>query len=177
LLTFRLVQRVRGLLAKPMRAGDVTEVIEALESAGLEAWVAGGWGVDVLVGAQTRKHLDLDLVVSVRELGPVAATLEAMGFRERDRQVLPIAGLSFSIAFRDDAGRRVDVHPVDLGAFPPPTAGLDSAAPFAVGSVSGRPIRCLSAAVQLALHEHYELRYYERRDIAHLRACVPPTPR
>jgi lincosamide nucleotidyltransferase A/C/D/E len=160
-----------------MRATDVAEVIDALELAGLEAWVAGGWGVDMLVGAQTRKHLDLDLVVSDLELTRAAQVLDKIGFRERDRQVLETAELSLSIAFRDDARRRVDLHPVDLGAFPSSSADLDVDAPWVHGSLEGRPVRCLSAVVQLVLHQHYELRYYEHRDVALLHAHVSRSAR
>jgi lincosamide nucleotidyltransferase A/C/D/E len=177
LLRFRLVQRVRGLLATPMHAKDVAEVIDALELAELEAWVAGGWGVDMLVGAQTRKHLDLDLVVSDVELTRAHQVLDTIGFRERDRQVLETAELSLSIAFRDDAGRRVDLHPVDVDAFPASSADLDSEAPWVHGSLEGRPVRCLSAVVQLVLHQRYELRYYEHRDVALLHAHVSRSAR
>ncbi|MGZ4382041.1 MAG: nucleotidyltransferase domain-containing protein, partial [Gaiellaceae bacterium] len=44
-----------------MRATDVLEVLAALGEAGVRASLEGGWGVDALVGRQTREHEDLDL--------------------------------------------------------------------------------------------------------------------
>jgi lincosamide nucleotidyltransferase A/C/D/E len=42
---------------------DVIDVLDALEAESVHHWVAGGWGVDILVGSQTRAHRDLDLAV------------------------------------------------------------------------------------------------------------------
>src|ERR1700733_11104567 len=42
----------------------VLALMDAFVAAGVSAWVAGGWGVDALIGHQTRRHYDLDLVVS-----------------------------------------------------------------------------------------------------------------
>src|SRR5215471_15172124 len=42
----------------------VLALMNALDAATVSAWVAGGWGVDALIGHQTRRHYDLELVVS-----------------------------------------------------------------------------------------------------------------
>jgi len=46
-------------------------VLAALDAVGLRAFVAGGWGVDALIGRQTRVHRDLDLALDLTH-----ATLE-----------------------------------------------------------------------------------------------------
>jgi lincosamide nucleotidyltransferase A/C/D/E len=46
-----------------MSAADVLDVTSRLEAAGISFWLDGGWGVDALVGRETRPHSDLDLVV------------------------------------------------------------------------------------------------------------------
>jgi lincosamide nucleotidyltransferase A/C/D/E len=43
-----------------LSASDVIEVVGALGPHGLNVWIDGGWGVDALVGEQTRDHADLD---------------------------------------------------------------------------------------------------------------------
>jgi len=63
------VDRVR-LRSITVRPSDVLEVLEALRAGGVEAWLAGGWGSDALVGTETRKHGDLDLVCSLGDEGP-----------------------------------------------------------------------------------------------------------
>ncbi len=49
----------------------VAEILERLAVRGIEVWVDGGWGVDALLGEQTRSHDDLDLVI-VRHDCPAA---------------------------------------------------------------------------------------------------------
>ena len=46
-----------------MHAPDVIEVINALGSASVDVWVHGGWGIDALLGEQTRAHDDLDVIL------------------------------------------------------------------------------------------------------------------
>jgi lincosamide nucleotidyltransferase A/C/D/E len=41
---------------REMAEPDVLAVMDALSSAGIEAWIAGGWAVDALVGEQTRRR-------------------------------------------------------------------------------------------------------------------------
>lgn len=54
-----------------MQAADVQAVLAALDAAGVPTWLDGGWGIDALVGRQTRPHSDLDLVIALNRLiGP-----------------------------------------------------------------------------------------------------------
>ena len=50
-------------MLRETRWSEVLVVIEALESAAVPYWLAGGWGVDALVEKQTRRHKDLDVVI------------------------------------------------------------------------------------------------------------------
>src|SRR5438067_3463373 len=62
LLGSRLVTRLRRELIV-MRARDVQEVLDALSGAAVPAWIAGGWGVDALLGESSRDNGDVDVVV------------------------------------------------------------------------------------------------------------------
>ncbi|WP_369334184.1 nucleotidyltransferase domain-containing protein [Amycolatopsis camponoti] len=42
-----------------MPAGTVLRVLDAVHPA--RVWLAGGWGIDALLGRRTREHRDLDL--------------------------------------------------------------------------------------------------------------------
>ena len=37
-----------------MRPEDVVQIVHVLENAGIAVWFDGGWGVDALLGQQTR---------------------------------------------------------------------------------------------------------------------------
>ena len=58
-----------------MTAEDVLMVRDTLAAAGVPVWIDGGWGVDALVGTQSRDHDDLDLVLDgehvERAIGPL----------------------------------------------------------------------------------------------------------
>lgn len=143
--------------------------MSVLDEAGLVCWLDGGWGVDCLLGEQTREHGDLDLVVGRADLGRVRGHLERLGY-DVIRDWLPT-----SIAYRDDAGREVDLHPVDLTA----DGGADQvledgstwhyAAPVE-GYVAGCPVSCASAEDQLAMHLGYVPRPVDVADVRRLAA-------
>ncbi len=55
-------------------AEDVIHIYQYLQINGIPVWLSGGWGIDALLGEQTRLHKDLDVimllddVVRLREL-------------------------------------------------------------------------------------------------------------
>lgn len=119
-------------------------------------WVDGGWGVDALLGEQTRPHGDLDLVVEAHD-EPVVVDL----LREQEYAEIPTSfSTSFHSVWRDNAGREVDLHVITMddqgnGQFGPddvyPAAGLQGS-----GSIGGRTVRCITAEVQLDFHLGYD---------------------
>src|SRR4051794_25159397 len=72
----RRTRQNRELMLEP----EVLEVLTALEEAGCRFWIAGGWGVDALVGAQTREHRDLDLAIDAAREAGVLAALAGLGY-------------------------------------------------------------------------------------------------
>src|SRR5438093_973720 len=51
------------LSSRQVTADDVLEVLRRLDEARVDWWIDGGWGVDALLGKETRPHDDLDLAV------------------------------------------------------------------------------------------------------------------
>jgi hypothetical protein len=76
------------------------------------------------------------------------------------------------IAVYDALGRSVDLHPVDLERWlttvvAPALPGAEdpAAAAFAEGRISGRRVRCLSAALQTLAHRGYAGREADHHDL------------
>src|SRR3712207_927602 len=68
-------------------AEEVARVLAGLEAASCSAWIEGGWGVDALVGRQTRQHRDLDLDIDADHEARVLAALTDLGYAiETDRR-------------------------------------------------------------------------------------------
>jgi lincosamide nucleotidyltransferase A/C/D/E len=166
-----------------MDARSAVRILERLESWGVAVWVDGGWGIDALVGAQTRHHADLDLVVARPDCGAVETALEPLGL-VHDTWVEP--GLPARIVLRTDSGHQVDLHPVvvdELGnGWQPlgPGAWTDYPAEGlgALGSIDGREVRCITPDLQLRHHLGYPLDDDDRHDLRILarryRLPIPP---
>lgn len=150
-----------------MRAHEVTGLMSRLDGAGIRAWVAGGWAVDILVGHQTRPHGDLDLAIDAAQLPQLRELLEGDGF-ELSVDALPSRA---ELTARD--GRILDLHPVE---FDSTGAGVQhglhgemfryGADGFTRGYLAGTEVPCLSARQQLAFRRGYPLRPVDHHDIA-----------
>jgi Aminoglycoside-2''''-adenylyltransferase. len=65
-----------------MTASDVIEILRLLDQNRIDAWIDGGWGVDVLIGERTRSHRDLDIGIPHSDVPRLRALLEARGFKQ-----------------------------------------------------------------------------------------------
>jgi lincosamide nucleotidyltransferase A/C/D/E len=83
---------------------EVLEVLDRLAVSHLTALLDGGWGVDALIGEQTRRHRDLDLVIARRDCPRAQAALAALGF-EHTSEVEP--GLPARLVLQAADDRRV----------------------------------------------------------------------
>jgi lincosamide nucleotidyltransferase A/C/D/E len=150
-----------------VRAGDVLAVLDCLGAAGVSVWLDGGWGVDAPVGRQTRPHDDVDVVLPLDETDRAIGALAGRGFAV-DQDLRPTR-----LVLRDGERRQVDVHPVvfdrtgtgwQRGAAPDGGDCRYPAEGFVAGVIAGRPVGCLSAAVQLAHHTGYPPDAKDRHD-------------
>jgi lincosamide nucleotidyltransferase A/C/D/E len=149
-------------------AERVLEVLAVLRSAGVGAILDGGWGVDALLGCQTRPHDDLDLVVALADVGHIQHILSGLGFA-LDEDQLPVR-----FVLRR-GGERIDFHTVTFdadgaGIQPQPSGGTFRYPPegFVSGQVRGESIPCVSAAVQVLCHLGYEPTAKDAHDVRRL---------
>ena len=163
--------RVDAVNNSHMEAADVIAVLDVLADTRVACWLDGGWGVDALVGRQTRRHADLDLVIAVADVANAIGALQKVGFA-LDEDLRPV---SFTICTQD--GRKVDFHPVSwdhagsgIQAQPNNASWTYPAEGFrGIGQVAGRPVRCLTADVQILCHGGYQLDADDLRDLEVLR--------
>jgi lincosamide nucleotidyltransferase A/C/D/E len=165
-LRIPVVQRLKTRVTY-MPAAQVLVLLDLVEKAGVRAWVAGGWGVDALAGRQTRRHYDLDLLIGddPGDLQKVAAALTRADYRLAESEQNPGLAMPWRHFWRHEGGYGVEVLPVALRE--PPFSADNS---FARGSVEGRPVPCLSAALQLTLHSGYQPREIDAIDTRLLHA-------
>jgi lincosamide nucleotidyltransferase A/C/D/E len=149
-------------------AEDAASLLDVFDRIGVKVWVDGGWGVDALVGPQTRSHADLDIVVSELDLERLVEILESRGFsRVPTKDDKP-----WNFVLRDSQGREVDVHVVVFdgdgnGIYGPAENGdmYPAESLTGEGQIAGRRVRCISAEWQVRFHTGYEWDANDRRDV------------
>src|SRR5207249_1675454 len=153
-----------------MSEADVVAILDAL--AGLRLALDGGWGVDALVGGQTRPHRDLDFTLDTYDLSEAKDRLRWLGYREVQEGWV---GRPTRVSFHDGRGRWLDIHPLafDDGGdgwqtLPGGELACYPAREFTSGTIAGRTIPCISARLQVAHHEGYTLAAHDRVDLSRL---------
>lgn len=150
-----------------MDSQAVLEVVGALERAGVRVWLDGGWGVDALLGEQTRPHDDLDVVIALDDAPATQAALAGRGFGVSEEE------LPTRFVLRDRHDRRIDFHTVAFDAEGGGVQRLQDGSPwhyppesfFGEGRVAGVAVPCLTAEVQVLAHLGYEPDATDRHDM------------
>ncbi len=154
-----------------MTATDVLYVLDLLEGVGIVAWVDGGWGVDALLGEQTRDHNDLDLAIDHFDVDGYRATMGASGFHATET----LHATPTNFVMTDRNGREVDVHLVDRDVVVAVAGAIDVYGPNglayevgsldATGTIGGRTVRCCTADFMVRSHTTYEPDLDDARDV------------
>jgi lincosamide nucleotidyltransferase A/C/D/E len=165
-----------------MAAEQVLEILEVLDTLGVEYWLAGGWGVDAVVGSQTRSHDDLDIILEDFSVcAPVvSAALKEMGFRVVERSHRE-TWMPDQWLLKDEGTRRVDLVSLDWdrltaglkaeGALVSQTAEGVTGVTFTEGRIGSRVVPCLSALAQRLFRSDFEHRSIDRLDLAQLESA------
>jgi|SRR5882672_1864909 len=155
-----------------MKAQAVVALYRRLRVLGIPIWLDGGWGVDALLGEQTRPHDDLDIVVEERHLLRLRAALQEDGFTDVERDDTS----AWNFVLGHDDGRQVDVHVIVFdatgnGIYGPAGNGLmyPAGSLSGAGTVDGVAVQCLTAALQLASRRGRTLRDKDLQDVNALR--------
>lgn len=149
-----------------MAATEVVQIIAWLEAAGVIYQINGGWGVDGLVGRQTRPHHDLDVFIDADHEATLLAWLTSRGYRvTQDWRPVRVELSS--------PGGRVDVHPMRIDAAGNGVQqGLDGEVYFhaaehrVFGLIDGQAVVVASAQRARELHSGYPPREVDLHDLA-----------
>ena len=151
---------------------EVKRVLDQLDDEAVRYWVLGGWGVDALVGRQTREHRDLDLAVDAAQWDAAVAAVAALGY------VVETDWWPIRVELASPQGW-VDLHPVRFAesgdgvqAGPDGTTFDYPKEHLTAGVLGDRAVPCVSAAWQVRVHHGYEPRADDRHDLAVLAALI-----
>ena len=145
-------------------AADALETVQFLLDNGIKTHVDGGWGVDALLGKQTRPHEDLDIAVEHRDVPKLRELFASRGYKE----ILRDDTSAFNFVLADDFGHMVDVHSYTFDAegnnifgCPYPVESLT-----ATGLIAGQRVNCVSP--EWIIKTDYEPDLNDYRDVSAL---------
>lgn len=148
-------------------SGDaVVELMQLFDQHSIEVVVDGGWGVDALLGKQTRPHADLDIALQHKDVPKLRALLEARGYKDVPRDDTR----DCNFVMGNDQGHEVDFHSYTFDAQGKLVFGV--AYPLesltGAGSIQGYPVKCITAEWMVQFHTGYALDENDYRDVAAL---------
>ncbi len=148
---------------KEMTAQDVVDVIKLCDENGIEVYVDGGWGVDALLGEQTRKHGDLDIALPHIYVPKLRELLEAKGYKDVPRD--DTRDCNFVLG--DDKGHEIDFHSYTFDENGKNVFGVayEPRHLTGTGSINGYAVKCIPADVMVEFHSGYELDQDDYHDV------------
>ncbi len=161
-------------------AEDVISIYQRLSSHGIQVWLTGGWGIDALLGEQTRPHKDLDVIMLLEDVLRMCTLLRLDGYRLKElwsenRWVVDAHGDKTATAFvlQDSMGRQLDAHAMRLDERGNGIPAWEAPAGFifkgedlgGVGVIAGIALRCITPEKQMLCHTGYALPEKQLRDL------------
>ena len=167
-----------------VQAEDVIHIYQSLAANNIQVWLTGGWGIDALLGKQTRPHKDVDVIMLLDDIVRMREIMAGDGYCLKElwpenNWVVDVHGTEIPTAFvlRDSNSRELDVAAMrfdDRGNGIPVWAD-DVGFVFkredlaGEGMIAGFPVRCFSPEMQVYCHTGYDLPLAQVRDLELLR--------
>lgn len=165
---FRSLEHLRG---QGVNSVDVVDFHRTITQSGVELWIDGGWGVDALLGEQTRPHKDLDIVIQEKDVPVLRHVLQERGYTDIELE----DARPWNFVLGDENGREMDVHVIVLdeqgdGIYGPPEKGekYPAASLMGTGNIDGQAVRCISPEWMVKFRSGYDLKEKDYRDVSAL---------
>jgi lincosamide nucleotidyltransferase A/C/D/E len=149
-------------------SSDVIDLYSSLENLGVAIWIDGGWGVDALLGEQSRSHQDLDIAIEEKDVPKLKEMLCGRGYKEIKME----HARAWNFVLGDEYSREIDVHVIVFdsqgnGIYGPKENGemYPAASLTGTGLIEGRTVRCISPEWVVKFHSGYELKDKDFRDV------------
>ncbi|PWB51652.1 MAG: tRNA nucleotidyltransferase [Anaerolineales bacterium] len=146
-----------------MSAQAALQLVKLFDEQHIAVILDGGWGVDALLGEQTRRHADLDIVIAYDDVIRLRSLLEGKGYADVPRpDTRPV-----NFVMGDAQGHEVDIHTYSKDRLNHPEQGLDYPLEsfYGEGRILDYPVRCIDAISMVQFHTGYELDDNDYRDV------------
>lgn len=146
-----------------MPAGTVLELVQLLNSRGIEVILDGGWAVDAQLGYQSRPHEDLDLAVFHEDVPAIRSLLESRGFNIVPRN----DSWECNFVYGNEAGHLIDIHSCSFDEEHKNIFGVAYTweAFQGQGRILNRPVRCVPPEILVDYHTGYTVDENDFHDV------------
>ncbi|MDZ8066036.1 MAG: nucleotidyltransferase family protein [Nostoc sp. DedQUE08] len=146
-----------------MTAQEVIKIVQLFEENAIEVYIDGGWGVDALLGKQTRTHTDLDIAVQHKDVAQIRVLLETRGYQDR----LCDDTRDYNFVLVNHQGNEIDIHSYTFDSTGNHVYGIEY--PYdslsGHGLIAGYPVRCISPKWMVRFHTGYAFDENDYRDV------------
>ncbi|HVN56265.1 MAG TPA: nucleotidyltransferase family protein [Anaerolineaceae bacterium] len=144
-------------------ASDVIELVRLFDQHHIDVCIDGGWGVDALLGKQTRRHADLDIAIQHKDSARARALLEAQGYTEAPRPDTR----ECNYVMGDDLGHLIDIHTYTFDEEGNLVYGV--AYPYeslkGTGSILGQAVKSITPEWMVKFHTGYPIDENDYHDV------------
>ena len=161
-------------------AEDVVDIYKMLATNGIQVWLTGGWGIDALLGKQSRPHKDLDVIMLLDDMVRMRELLSNDGYElgmfwSENKMVRDTNDNLTATAFvlKDAEGKEFDAHAITKDKQGNGIPAWEETEDFifkkedleGVGTVAGFSVRCITPESQLYCHSGYDLPERQLKDL------------
>ena len=159
-----------------MEAEEVVRLYNLFKKNGIQVWIDGGWGIDALIGKQTRHHDDLDIAVNRKDEKKLRSLLTSNGY---DIEIKRDYTSDWNYVLGDKKGNKIDIHVFEFDAQGKNIYGIvyPKESLTGKGIIKGQKVNCISPEWIIKFHENYEPAEKDLKDIQALSekfAIKPP---
>jgi lincosamide nucleotidyltransferase A/C/D/E len=132
------------------------------DNVGIDVWIAGGWGVDALLGRQTRPHNDFDIFVQKKDASAMIEIFRSSGYQETQKHS------NDNTAWRNSEDHLIDFHLFEFteaGTICIDNESIPSDIFGGNGTIRGIAVRCMTVESQVYYRFGYELREKDLHDV------------
>jgi lincosamide nucleotidyltransferase A/C/D/E len=159
-------------VAQEFTLEDLIPYLELFEELELEIWIDGGWGVDALLGKQTRTHADLDFLIEKVSSDRLVSAIRELGFID----VHTNDHTQWNFVMGSPEGKKFDFHVLErasggdyLYRDPDNPIPVTAESMNGTGTIAGRSVRCPTPEFQIDSHTGYNLKETDIQDVTALR--------
>ena len=146
-----------------MEKSEVIRLYNLFQDNGIKIWIDGGWGIDALLGDQTRPHADLDIAVNRKNIAKLRELLP----NYKENQDKPSEK---NFVLEDGEGNKIDVHAFEFDDNGNNIFGIlypkDSLT--GTGKIDGVTVNCIPPEWVVTFHGYYEPKEKDLKDIEQL---------